>query len=254
MKIQQREAAPAGCAIRYAIVGVAAAAALIAIPACSTNTPGAAPTTVTTTVNAPATVTTVVVSPPPEPSSSTATSVSTPAPTPAGGCEVNAATAPVPAVDPYGSVPAEDAVSVTLAGIPSKALKPGAAPVEVDLSVCNDSPVDYPSVGVVLALAHCSCAEGGARMPRGTIDRFDAASGAWIPLDHPALGTGMDYLVGFTDVQPLPKGATINLRYRVALDKSMGNGEGGLSATAVTADGTLVQIGTADLPFFVAAR
>jgi hypothetical protein len=43
----------------------------------------------------------------------------------------------------------------------------------------------------------------------------------------------------------------VTLRYRIALDASMADGEGGLSATAVTADGSLIQIGDARLPFTV---
>ena len=60
----------------------------------------------------------------------------------------------------------------------------------------------------------------------------------------------MDYLGGFTDVQELPKGKAVTLRYRVALDASMTDGKGGVQATAVMPD-PLVQIGKADLPFTV---
>jgi hypothetical protein len=62
----------------------------------------------------------------------------------------------------------------------------------------------------------------------------------------------MDYLGGFTDVQELPRGKAVTLRYRIALDAWMAEGKGGVEATAVMPD-PLVQIGKADLPFTVVA-
>jgi hypothetical protein len=63
---------------------------------------------------------------------------------------------------------------------------------------------------------------------------------------------GPDYLVGYENVQDLPKGRTVTLRYLVALDASMHDGQGGLEAVAVVPD-PLVQIGKSNLPFSVAA-
>jgi len=143
-----------------------------------------------------------------------------------------------------------DRISVAMSGIPSGTVKPGDPPTEVDVTLCNNSPVDYPKVGVVLALARCSCATSPMGLPQGSADRFDAATGSWIKLEHPVMGTGMDYLGGFADVQELPKGKAVTLRYRVALDASMVDGKGGVEATAVLPD-PLVQIGKADLPFTV---
>jgi hypothetical protein len=60
----------------------------------------------------------------------------------------------------------------------------------------------------------------------------------------------MDYLGGFTDEQPLPKGKTVTLRYRIALDASMTAGKGSVETTVVVPD-PLVEIGKADLPFTV---
>jgi len=54
----------------------------------------------------------------------------------------------------------------------------------------------------------------------------------------------MDYLGGFTDVQELPKGKAVTLRYRIALDAWMTEGKGRAEATAVMPD-PLVQIGKA---------
>ena len=76
-------------------------------------------------------------------------------------------------------------------------------------------------------------------IPTGTVERFD-----------PAEGGGMDYLGTYSNVQALPNGKALTLRYRIALDAAMNAGEGGLSATAVTPE-PLVQLGRADLPFAV---
>ena len=118
------------------------------------------------------------------------------------------------------------------------------------MTLCNDSPVDYPKVGVVLVLTRCSCAITPIGLPEGTAERFDPATGRWMKMEHPVIGTGMDYLGGFDDVQELPKGKAVTLQYRVALDASMTDGKGGVEATAVVPD-PLVQIGKADLPFTV---
>jgi streptogramin lyase len=168
----------------------------------------------------------------------------------AGSCQVNPTTAPVPTAEPYEPVPKADGVSVALKGITSGTITPGSAPTEVDVTVCNNSPVSYPQVGVVVVLAHCSCAPGGAEMAVGTVERFDPATGDWIQLDHPSAGTGMDYLAGSANVQALPKGKAVTLRYRITLSTTMSAGKGGVSATAVLPDGPY-QLGSADLPFTV---
>ena len=140
-----------------------------------------------------------------------------------------------------------------MSGIPSGTVNPGDPPTEVDVTMCNNSPVDYPKVGVVRVLTRCSCATEPIGLPEGTAERFDQATGGWTKLEHPVIGTGMDYLGGFTDVQELPKGKAITLRYRVGLDASMIDGKGGVEATAVIPD-PLVQIGKADLPFTVSTE
>ncbi|MDT5256771.1 MAG: serine/threonine protein kinase, bacterial, partial [Mycobacterium sp.] len=132
----------------------------------------------------------------------------------------------------------------------SRVVKPGSPPAEVEVTLCNDSAVSYPKVGVVLVLGHCTCAPGGARMARGTVERFDPATGAWIHTNATSAGTGTDYLEGFENVQDLPKGKTVTLRYRIALDATMTDGRGSVSATVVVPDSMAV-IGLADLPFVV---
>ena len=207
---------------------IAVLAATLPVAACSSNTP--APTTTAA-------------------SKALATS-SAPAPVQPSSCEVNPSSAPLPTAEPYEAVPAAARISVAMNGIPSRTLKPGDPMTEVDVTLCNNSPVDYPKVGVVFALPRCSCATSPMGLPEATADRFDAATGKWIKLNHPVMGTGMDYLGGFTDVQPLPKGKVVTLKYRFALDISMTDGRGAVEATAVMPD-PLVEIGKADLPFVV---
>ena len=91
---------------------------------------------------------------------------------------------------------------------------------------------------------------GQLLIPTGTVERLDPTTGSWIQMEHPAEGGGMDYLGRYLNVQELPKGKAVRLRYRIALDASMNAGEGGLSATAVTPE-PLVQLGRAELPFTV---
>jgi hypothetical protein len=205
--------------IKRALIG---AATLLMVAACSTSAPGGKP----------------------------APSSSTPAAGQAGGCKVNPSSAPVPIGEKYEPVPEVGRISVALSGITSGEVKPGDAPTEVDVAVCNDSPVDYAQAGVVLVLQHCSCATYPSGMPRGTVERFDQATGGWVKVDYPVEGTGMDYIGTYSNVQELAKGKSVTLRYRVALDASMTAGKGGVEAVVVTPN-SLMQIGKADLPFTV---
>ncbi|MCS7479951.1 hypothetical protein ACFFQW_44960 [Umezawaea endophytica] len=150
-------------------------------------------------------------------------------------CAVDPADVAVPPADPYTTLPARYGVQVAIAGVPD--LVEVGKPVEVEVTLCNNSPVAYPEVGVVFGMARCTCAGEPSQISRGTAQRFDAASGAWVELDHPALGTGMDHLSLYSNRQPLAKGQTVSVRYRFTLDRSMGEGEGGVVATAVMANG-----------------
>ncbi|MBP1822525.1 SMP-30/gluconolactonase/LRE family protein [Mycobacterium sp. OAE908] len=170
-----------------------------------------------------------------------------------GECTVNQKTQPVPTAEKYRPVSPDARISVSLSGIPSGTIKPGDQPAEVEVTLCNNSPVDYPKVGVVFVLTQCSCAIYPSGLPKGTADHYDPATGRWIPLEHPVITTGADYLGGFTDMQPLAKGKQVKLKYRVALDVSMTDGKGAVQATAVVPD-DLVQIGKADLPFTVSKQ
>ncbi len=211
---------------KFALTATATIAATFSLAACSTSTPG--PTTVAAG----------------KPASSA------PAAGQAGGCELNPSSAQMPSTKKFEPVPANARISVALSGIPSGTVKPGAPATEVDVTLCNDSPVDYHKVGVVVVLTRCSCAITPIGLPEGTGERFDPATGRWVTMEHPVITTGMDYLGGFDDVQDLPKGKAVTLRYRVSLDASMIDGKGGVEATAVVPD-PLVQIGRADLPFTV---
>jgi hypothetical protein len=226
---------------------VASVAATIGLAACSTNTTGAGPSTVT--VTAPAT-TTASAPPTTAASESPPTSPGTPAVGEGSDCDVNPSSAPVPSAEPYGLVPEVGRISVALNGIPSGSITAGGAPVDVEVTVCNNSAVAYPEVGFVLTLQHCSCAPNPMLMPTGTVERFDPASNSWIQMEHPVEGGGMDYLGGYSNVQELPKGKSVTMRYRITLDASMNDGEGGVAATAVTPE-PLVQLGRADRAFTV---
>jgi sugar lactone lactonase YvrE len=195
---------------------------LLAVAACSTSTPGGKP----------------------------APGSSAPATSQAAGCKVNPLSAPMPTAEKYEPVPEVGRISVALSGITSGEVKPGDPPTEVDVAMCNDSPVDYPQVGFVLVLQHCSCAPYPSGMPRGTVERFDQATAGWVKVDYPVEGTGMDYIGTYANVQALPKGKSVTLRYRVALDASMTAGRGGVEAVVVTPN-SVMQIGKADLPFAV---
>ncbi len=151
--------------MKRALIG---AATLLAVAACSTSTPGGKP----------------------------APSSSAPAAGQAGGCEVNPSSAPVPTAEKYEPVPEVGRVSVALSGITSGEVQPGDPPTEVDMAVCNDSPVDYPQVGFVLVLQRCSCAtypSGMARAPSSASTRPPGAGSrsiirsrarAWITSAH----------------------------------------------------------------------
>lgn len=152
-------------------------------------------------------------------------------------CAINPADAPVPPADPYTTLPAKYGVQVKIAGVPN-VVKVG-KPVEAEVTLCNNSPVAYPEVGVVFMMDRCGCAQGPLHISRGTVQRFDAASGSWIDLEHSSAGTGMDYLSVFSNQQPLPKGKTVTVRYRFTFDQSMGEGDGGVTATAVMTDGPM---------------
>ena len=125
---------------------IAVIAAAISIAACSTSTPNAGPTT--TAVSKPA-----------------STSSSAPAAGQATSCEVNPSSAPVPTAEEFHPVPADSRISVTMTGIPSGTVMPGDPMTEVDVTLCNNSPVDYPKIGVVFVLTRCSCSTSPIGLP-----------------------------------------------------------------------------------------
>ena len=137
---------------------------------------------------------------------------------------------------------------MALSGIPSGA---GDPPTEVEVMLCNTRR-RLPQGRCRAGTDPLQLLDLPIGLPDGTAERFDPATASWIKLQHPVIGTGMDYLGGFTDVQELPKGKAVTLRYRIALDAWMTEGKGGVEATAVMPD-PLVQIGKADLPFTVVA-
>jgi hypothetical protein len=228
-----------------AVITAATLAAVICVPACSTTTEPAGTTSAgspaPTATSAPATATTTAEPPGPPPPATVEQ---------AADCGTNPETEPVPTAEPYAPVSEADQVTVQVTGIASGAVTPS-EPTEIDVTVCNDSPVAYPHVGLVVALEHCSCADNPLQIPSGTVEYLDAGTGTWVALPHPVEGGGMDYLGQFTNAQDLPKGTSFTIRYRIVLDASMTDGDGGVTASVVTAEGPLNQIGTARLPFAV---
>src|SRR5262245_47938378 len=118
-----------------------ATAASISLAACSTSAPNPAPTTAS---SAPTTA------------------------AQAADCAVNPSSAPMPTTTEYHPAPADARISVALNGIPSGTVKPGDPPTEVDVTLCNNSPVDYPKIGLVFVLTQCSCATYPSGLPIGT--------------------------------------------------------------------------------------
>jgi hypothetical protein len=225
---------------------LAAPAGLLALAACSPPVATPPPPVVTTTAASAAAPTTTTTSPAP---TTTTTATATPVASD-NGCKVNPATAPVPTADPYGSVPAADQVQVSLSGVPSGVVKVDGSPVEVDMTVCNNSPVSYPNVGFVFVLDHCSCVAGPSPFPRGVVQRFDPATLKYVDVPVSYAGGGMDFLGTSTAQQPLPKGKSVTLRYRFVYDMATISGKGAVRADVVTPDGPH-DIGGARLSFTV---
>jgi sugar lactone lactonase YvrE len=201
--------------VRRAVVAAASVATVLGVGACSTTAHSSGPSTAT----------------------------------PAARCQTNPADAAVPTAESYRPVPDVGVVSVSLSGVRSGVVKPDGAPTEVDLTVCNDSPVSYPKAGFALVLQRCGCAPLPG-IPSGTVKYYQPATDGWIAVNPVYKTQDVGWLTAFTNVQPLPKGQQVTLRYRISLDTSMTDGAGGVTAAVLNADG-LTQIGAADLPFTV---
>lgn len=221
---------------------------IVALAACTPSTPTAAPSTSASTAPA-TTVLTTTASSAPAPVKSNSPNV-TPAndTTTTPSCKVNPANAPASAGDAYEWVPKADMVQVSLTDISSHTVQVLGGPVEVDLTVCNNSPVAYPQVGFVFALNHCSCANNPTRMASGTVQTYQRDQ--WVDVPNAHIGGGMDYLGVFTNQQPLPKGKAVTVRYRFSYDQSMGDGNGGVTGAVVTPNGPHV-LGQTELSFTV---
>jgi hypothetical protein len=228
--------------LKRALVAMPIAAfGIVALAACTPSTPNAAPSTPAPTVL----TTTASSAAPAKTTSPTATQA---ADTTSTGCKVNPANAPVPTADPYEWVPKADTVQVSMTDIPSHTVQVTGAPVEVDVTVCNNSPVAYPQVGFVFALDHCGCANNPQHMADGTVQTYN--HGQWVTVPNSRTGTGMDYLGSYANQQPLPKGQAVTLRYRFSYAHSMASGQGGVIGAVVTPDGPHV-LGDAELSFTV---
>lgn len=208
-------------------------AAPITTPAVPTSTTSAAPTTTTTSTTA------------------TTTAVAKPVTAPISSCQASATSAPLPKVDELGSVPKGDELSVRIGGLAANStLVAGGKFAEFTVTLCNSSPVDYPSIAPAVLAERCTCTTSPIGTPDGTLQQFDPASGTWRNSEHFSIGTGMDYLMVSGGV-PMPRGKEITLRYRMAFAKGMTVGTGGITATAVVLPNH-VQAGNAKLPLKVA--
>jgi hypothetical protein len=222
---------------------------LLMLTACGATTAAIQPpaTTVTpTTTNQPPVTTT---SRPP-----VTTTAPTPTKAPAPSCPVSPRTVALPQVNELGWVPVADRVQVRIGGLPANSkFVAGGRLVEFTVTICNNSPVNYPSIAPAVLSDHCSCAPGGPSMANGTLERFDPASGTWHKLDEFSVGTGMDYLMTTEPASPLPKGREITYRYRIAFGAGLSAGQGGIMATAVGLPKNF-QAGSASLPLTVTVR
>ena len=222
---------------------------IVALAACTPTTPTAAPNTPAPTTTPPVFTTTASSAAPPIRTSSPKVTKAADT-TNTTSCKVNPANAPVPTAEPFEWVPKADEVQVSLTDISSHTVQVIGPPVEVDLTVCNNSPVSYPQVGFVFALDHCSCSQPPTNIAKGTVQRFDDAIGAWVTLGDMHTGLDVGHLGLFTDQQPLPKGKALTLRYQFSYDQSMGDGNGGVLGAVVTPDGPHV-LGQASISFTV---
>jgi hypothetical protein len=218
---------------------------LALLTACSTTTAAIQPPTSTvapTTSQSPFTPITTTTAP-----------TQTPTKPPAPSCPVAPKTVALPQVNELSYVPLADQMQVRIGGLPANTkFVAGGKPIEFTVTICNNSPVNYPSIAPAVLAAHCSCAPAGPEMPHGTLERFDPTSGTWHKLDDFAVGTGMDYLMTTQPATPMPKGKQITYRYRIAFVADLTAGEGGISATAVGLP-KYFQAGSADLPLLVTA-
>ncbi|MFI9381682.1 hypothetical protein [Kutzneria sp. NPDC052558] len=214
--------------IAVPIVGMGIAALAACSPA---TTPAAAPAPSTT---APVLSTTASSAPAPTTTTTSSAPKGTPAADTGNGCKVNPATAAVPTADPYQWVPKADQMQVSLSPAPATVRVAG-TPIEVDVTFCNDSPVDYPQAGFVFALDRGSAAPAPLHIAEGAVQRYE--KGQWVTQQYPHVGNDPGYLGQFFDQQPMPKGKSVTIRYRFAYDaKTMGNGTGGVVAAVVTPD------------------
>jgi hypothetical protein len=125
------------------------------------------------------------------------------------------------------------------------------APVEIDVTVCNNSPVAYPQAAFVFALDRGTSAPEEMHIPDGTVQRYD--NGQWVTQQFPHVSNDVGYLGNFFDAQPLPKGKAVTIRYRITYAANNVNGTGNVIAAVVTpkADAPLV-LGTGKASFTVA--
>ncbi len=190
---------------RYALTAPAAAA-FLALSACSPTAAPAAPGAA---------------------ASSTAPAATTSAPAAGGPVTSPTATgptagagAPTSVNSPTGSAGSVTAVISGLGAHP--VLTPGGAALVFEVSVHNGSGQTYQDIQPLVSMGHCSCSPGGASMmPSGTLRLWNTGTGSWQTIPYDAEGTGADF--GYVNQIPgveLAAGASETFKYQVALAKT----------------------------------
>lgn len=158
---------------------------------------------------------------------------STPGSTPATGATPPASTAP--ATTSTGTAPTATArtgaastgaggsLTAALSGLGAHpVLAPGGPALVFEVSVHNGTGRAYQDIQPLISMGHCSCSPGGASMmPNGTLQLWNSGTGSWQSIPYDAQSTGADF--GYVNQIPgvtLAAGASETFKYQVALSKT----------------------------------
>ncbi|MGA5495202.1 hypothetical protein ACPCSP_12635 [Streptomyces cinereoruber] len=124
-------------------------------------------------------------------------------------------------------------LTVDITGLPaSPRFVPGGAPVEFTVTMRNSGDTDYPLIAPVVRFDQYDGGLAPLGSVAGRLERFDPATGNWRPVFLPQ-ASGMDFLLAATGGAPLPKRATMTIRYRVTVDTGLRAGVTELQVYAV---------------------
>jgi hypothetical protein len=132
-----------------------------------------------------------------------------------------------PAASPTPSL--SGVLTVSFSGLPaSPSLSYGAAPLQFDVTVTNETSGSYSNITIVVSLGHCTCVHSPVEeAPQGAMQTQNGATGQWQSVFYDAEATGMDYLnvtqvPGFT----LSPGAARVFAFRLAFSPLPQQGSG----------------------------